>query len=42
MIVTDNEGNDFYDSVEDHKNDQVYCHDRQGNRKWRVLLKLIG
>ena len=33
MIMTDNEGNDFYDSVEDHKNDQVYCHDRQGNRK---------
>ena len=33
MIMPDNEGDDCYDSVEDHKNDSAYCHDRQGNRK---------
>ena len=33
MIMPDNEGDDCDDSVEDHKNDHAYCHDRQGNRK---------
>ena len=33
MIMPEYEGDDCYDSVEDHKNDHGYCHDRQGNRK---------
>ena len=33
MIMPEYEGDDCYDSIEDHKNDHAYCLDRQGNRK---------
>ena len=34
MLMPEYEGDDCYNSVEDHKNDSAYnCHDRQGNRK---------